>query len=78
MATDGGLQMPVETAATVSDTPVVPTRVTDDDGHIVEIFPLPTDEPTLTLVTFYPFTFIGAAPRRFIVHARQTGKGIRN
>ena len=47
MATDGGLQMPVETAATVSDTPVVPTRVTDDDGHIVEIFPLPTDESTL-------------------------------
>jgi len=29
----------------------------------------PTDHPTLTLVTCYPFTFIGHAPRRFIVEA---------
>ena len=28
-------------------------------------------EKTLTLVTCYPFYFIGAAPKRFIVHARQ-------
>jgi sortase A len=28
---------------------------------------------TLTLVTCYPFDYVGAAPRRFIVHARQTG-----
>lgn len=27
--------------------------------------------PTLTLVTCYPFEYIGSAPRRFIVHARQ-------
>jgi sortase A len=27
----------------------------------------PTDRPTLTLVTCYPFEFIGHAPRRFIV-----------
>jgi hypothetical protein len=47
MVTDGGSQMPLETAANVSDAPVVPQRVTDDDGHIVEIFPLPTDGPTL-------------------------------
>ena len=26
-------------------------------------------EPSLTLVTCYPFYFVGAAPRRFIVHA---------
>ena len=26
--------------------------------------------PELTLVTCYPFYFIGAAPKRFIVHAR--------
>ena len=37
----------VETAATVSEAPAVPTRVTDDDGHIVEVFPVPTDESTL-------------------------------
>ena len=29
----------------------------------------PTDEPTLTLVTCYPFTYVGSAPERFIVRA---------
>jgi sortase A len=29
----------------------------------------PTASPTLTLVTCYPFTYIGAAPQRFIVRA---------
>jgi sortase A len=29
----------------------------------------PTPRPVLTLVTCYPFNYIGAAPRRFIVHA---------
>jgi sortase A len=29
----------------------------------------PTTEPTLTLITCYPFQFIGPAPRRFIVVA---------
>ena len=28
-----------------------------------------SSKPALTLVTCYPFYFIGAAPRRFIVHA---------
>jgi sortase A len=28
-----------------------------------------TQRPTLTLVTCYPFHYIGAAPKRFIVHA---------
>jgi hypothetical protein len=31
----------------VPKVPVVSQKVTDDDGHIVEIFPLPTDEYTL-------------------------------
>jgi sortase A len=30
----------------------------------------PTDEPSLTLVTCYPFEMIGRAPKRFIVRAR--------
>ena len=30
----------------------------------------PTPEPALTLVTCYPFTYIGTAPERFIVRAR--------
>lgn len=31
----------------------------------------PTPEPALTLVTCYPFNYIGSAPKRFIVRARQ-------
>ncbi len=31
-----------------------------------------TPGPTLTLITCYPFTYIGAAPSRFIVHAERT------
>jgi sortase A len=31
----------------------------------------PTPDESLTLVTCYPFDFIGAAPRRFIVQARR-------
>ena len=31
----------------------------------------PTTDAELTLVTCYPFSYIGAAPKRFIVHARQ-------
>jgi sortase A len=30
-----------------------------------------TREPELTLVTCYPFYYVGAAPKRFIVHARR-------
>jgi sortase A len=29
----------------------------------------PTEQPVLTLVTCYPFTFVGSAPQRFIVRA---------
>jgi len=32
----------------------------------------PTERPTLTLITCYPFGFIGPAPKRFIVRALQT------
>jgi len=31
----------------------------------------PSDEPTLTLITCYPFYHVGDAPSRYIVHARQ-------
>ena len=33
----------------------------------------PTPEPHLTLVTCFPFYYVGPAPRRFIVHAREIG-----
>jgi sortase A len=35
----------------------------------------PADEPTLTLVTCYPFYFVGSAPQRFIVRAVRTAGG---
>jgi sortase A len=39
--------------------------VTPDDLSVLA----PTSTATLTLITCYPFNFIGAAPKRFIVHA---------
>jgi sortase A len=33
----------------------------------------PSAGSAITLVTCYPFHFIGAAPERFVVHARSTG-----
>jgi sortase A len=57
-------------------------RVVTPDGHFTyrvertvvvepeDVWVLaPTDEDTLTLVTCYPFTFVGSAPQRFIVRA---------
>jgi sortase A len=35
----------------------------------------PTAEPTLTLVTCYPFYYVGSAPRRYIVHAVRLDTG---
>lgn len=45
---------------------VVSTQIVDpSDTHVLA----PTEEKTLTLVTCYPFYFVGDAPRRFIVQA---------
>jgi len=40
-----------------------------DDVYVLD----PTERPTLTLVTCYPFEFIGHAPKRFIVQAELVG-----
>jgi len=37
----------------------------------------PTSEPTLTLVTCFPFYYVGAAPERFIVRARKVSDASR-
>ncbi len=37
----------------------------------------PTRRPTLTLVTCYPFAWIGPAPRRYVVTARASGAAMR-
>lgn len=34
----------------------------------------PTDHPTLTLVTCYPFHFVGPAPLRYVVRAREVAR----
>ena len=43
--------------------------VDPEDVHVLD----PTERPTLTMVTCYPFEFIGHAPRRFIVQAELVG-----
>lgn len=50
---------------TVESTEVVsPTEISVTD---------PTPNPSLTLITCYPFYYVGHAPKRFIVHARDDG-----
>jgi sortase A len=39
--------------------------VRPEDVHVLK----PTKEPTITLVTCYPFYYIGPAPKRFVVRA---------
>jgi sortase A len=41
--------------------------VTPDDLSVLQ----PTSTQTLTLITCYPFNFVGSAPKRFIVHAER-------
>jgi sortase A len=45
---------------------VTKTHIVDPDAVWVIA---PTDTPTITLITCYPFSFVGNAPRRFIVKA---------
>jgi sortase A len=53
---------------------VAATKIVEpDDVHVLN----PTSEPTLTLVTCYPFAYIGHAPRRFIVQAQLVNEELR-
>lgn len=45
---------------------IAETRIVDPDA--VDVL-APTTQPSLTLVTCYPFTFIGNAPKRYILRA---------
>jgi sortase A len=45
-----------------------------DDVYVLD----PTDKPTLTLVTCYPFEYVGHAPKRFIVQALLVGDEARS
>ena len=46
------------------------TRIVDpQDVWVLD----PTNDPALTLITCYPFRYIGSAPQRFIVRAQLVG-----
>jgi sortase A len=62
-----GDEMVVTTADRVYRYRVTRTLIVDpEDVYVLD----PTKEPTLTLVTCYPFEYVGHAPRRFIVQAQ--------
>jgi sortase A len=61
-----GDRLRVVTAADTLDYRITRTLVVNpEDVYVLN----PTEHPTLTLVTCYPFTFIGSAPQRYIVQA---------
>lgn len=64
----GGDEIELRTAATSTRYLVDWARVVPpEDISVLN----PTDDSALTLVTCYPFYFIGAAPKRFVVRAHQ-------
>lgn len=67
---DVGDEILLETAVGTFRYQVEWTRIVPPDR--VEVL-RPTEEPTLTLVTCYPFYYVGNAPDRFIVRARRLG-----
>lgn len=58
LAHDGGVDSYVVTSRTI---------VRPDDVSVIQ----PTDESVMTLITCYPFYFLGSAPERFIVRAEK-------
>jgi sortase A len=61
-----GDEFDLETANAVYHYRVTNTKIVEpDDVYVLD----PTPKPTLTLVTCWPFEFIGHAPKRFIVQA---------
>ena len=60
VTTGGSFEYAVESLQTVAP----------DRGDVLE----PSTYPTLTLVTCYPFDFIGPAPLRYIVRAREVSR----
>jgi len=64
-----GDTLELETLSGVERYSVSETFIVDpSDVHVLDA----TDHPTVTLVTCYPFYFVGSAPQRFIVRATRT------
>ena len=67
---NGGDLLEVETRAGVAQYRIERSWIVGpDDVSVLD----PTLEPSVTLVTCYPFYFVGSAPQRFIVRAVRTG-----
>jgi len=62
-------EIQIETARGFSHYQVDSIKIVAPDN--IEVL-APTTESGVTLVTCYPFYFVGAAPKRFIVHAHKT------
>jgi sortase A len=68
-------EIQIETARGFSHYQVDSIRIVlPDDVAVLE----PTAESGVTLVTCYPFYFVGAAPKRFIVHAHKTSANVQS
>lgn len=65
-----GDRITITTPAAATEYLVEETAVVAPDA--VEVLG-PTAEPTLTLITCYPFRWVGPAPRRYVVRARRVG-----
>lgn len=66
-----GDPLDLTTAGQVYRYRITKTVIVDpEDVYVLD----PTSQPTLTLVTCYPFDFVGHAPRRFIVQAQLVGQ----
>jgi sortase A len=66
-----GDRIAIHTAEGAFDYEVESIRVVDPSRieHLA-----PTDQPSLTLVTCFPFRYIGAAPQRYLVRARELAR----
>jgi sortase A len=62
-----GDEIRVTTARGTFDYRVIRTEIVEPDDLSVLA---PTAIRSLTLVTCYPFYYVGSAPQRFIIHAR--------
>lgn len=62
-----GDQIRMTTTRGTFDYRVIRTEVVEPDNLSVLA---PTPERTLTLLTCYPFVYVGRAPQRFVIHAR--------
>ena len=62
-----GDEIRMTTASGTFDYRVIRTRVVEPNDLSVLA---PTAVPSLTLVTCYPFFYVGSAPQRFIIHAQ--------